>query len=214
MPSAKKIAANRSNGLKGRGPRTKEGKAAASRNALRHGLSTISYRNPQFAREIEERAIALCEGDTNPRLLPYAIRVAEWDVVLRCVRRERVAVIERCRDGKVVAQAKGDNSLALAKIHSHRTKLAFAELEGMGVTFDNCNALIPEHLLTEEGSEERRRYPPLYAPVKERDEVDAFCEAVPDLERLDRYERRALSARKRAMRDFVGMLSWEKPVEG
>jgi len=39
MASAKQIEANRSNALNGTGPRTAEGKARSSRNALTHGLT-------------------------------------------------------------------------------------------------------------------------------------------------------------------------------
>jgi hypothetical protein len=165
MISSKGLAANRRNARKSRGPRTPEGKAAARRNALRHGITTITCRNPAFASEIEEMARALCEGDTSPCLFQHALVVAECDLVLRFLCRERVAVIERCRDN-------------------------------------------PEHLM-EEGADERREYEPLEPPTQERDEVDAFCEAIPDLEKLERYERRAWSRQKRATRDFIGMKSWE-----
>jgi len=206
MTSAKKIAANRLNGRNSRGPRTQEGKAAASRNALRHGLTTISYRNPAFAREIEERAKALCDGDANPHLFRHAVIIAECDFVLRLIRRETVAVIERCRDRNAIALAKGDNSIALAKARRRKTERALAELKSIGITLDGLDAIIPEHL-TQEGADERRKYEPLEPPTQDRDEVDAFCEAIPDLKKLERYERRAWSRRKRAIRDFIGMIS-------
>ena len=41
--------------------------------------------------------------------------------------------------------------------------------------------------------------------VDERDEFAALEEAAPDLIRLDRYERRAWSRQKRAIRDFMNM---------
>lgn len=207
MTSPRKIAANRLNGCNSRGPRSKEGKVAASRNALRHGLNTISYRNSEFAREIEVRARALCEGDANPYLFHHAIRVAECDVVLCCVRRQRVEVIERCRDGRNIAYSKGDNSFALAKLRAAKTELAFTELERMGINIYDFNT-VKQHLKAEGADSEHQQYPPLMPLVKERDDVEAFFEAIPDLKKLDRYERRALSARKRALRDFVGTLSW------
>lgn len=90
------------------------------------------------------------------------------------------------------------------------TSIETAELERMGVTFDVLGAAIPEHLMEEmEEDGERRRYEPLEAPTQNRDEVEAFCEAIPDLKKLERYERRAWSRQKRAIRDFIGMTSWE-----
>jgi hypothetical protein len=44
---------------------------------------------------------------------------------------------------------------------------------------------------------------PAYASRDVRDEYDAFREAMRDVARLARYERRALSRRKRAIREFV-----------
>ena len=46
-------------------------------------------------------------------------------------------------------------------------------------------------------------------PIEERDEFDAMCEARPDLDRLARYERRAWSRRKRAIRNFIEIKSFE-----
>jgi hypothetical protein len=40
---------------------------------------------------------------------------------------------------------------------------------------------------------------------EERDEYDALKEAIPDLKRLDRYERRAWSQQKRAIREFMNI---------
>ena len=38
---------------------------------------------------------------------------------------------------------------------------------------------------------------------QERDEFEALEEAIPDLKRLERYERRAWSQQKRAIREFM-----------
>ena len=53
MSSEKQVAANRRNGLKSQGPRTAAGKGVSSRNALRHGLATISRDNPAFTATVE-----------------------------------------------------------------------------------------------------------------------------------------------------------------
>jgi hypothetical protein len=51
-----------------------------------------------------------------------------------------------------------------------------------------------------------RQFEPLEPAPPDRDEVDAFCEAIPDLKKLERYEQRTLSRQNRAIRDFLGML--------
>jgi hypothetical protein len=44
-----------------------------------------------------------------------------------------------------------------------------------------------------------------YEPLKDRDEYEAMREAIGDLERLRRYERRAWSRRNRAIRGFIAI---------
>jgi hypothetical protein len=57
--------------------------------------------------------------------------------------------------------------------------------------------------LIEEQERREREATLKYTSNEERDEIDAMCEAMPDLNRLDRYERRAWSRRKRAFRSFI-----------
>lgn len=206
MTSTRKLAANRTNGRKSRGPRTKEGKEAASRNALQHGLTTINYRNPAFAQQIEEMARELCEGDNSPHLFQHALIIAECEIVLGLVRRERVARIERCRNGEAFALARGDQSLEIARARVRQERLAEAELDRVGIKIEEGMAVVSEEL---EQDTELHRFPPLEPYALDRDEVEAFCEAIPDLKRLERYERRAWSRQERAIRDLIGMASWD-----
>src|ERR1700737_175837 len=127
MISQKKIAANRSNGRKSRGPRTAAGKASASRNALRHGLVTITQRNPALFPEIERMAKALCAGDKNPFLFEQALTIAENQLILQCVRAERVAAIERLRVATATPLTR-DNSLAVAKARFRKAQIEFERL--------------------------------------------------------------------------------------
>jgi Xaa-Pro aminopeptidase len=205
MISERKIAASRSNGRKSRGPRTAAGKSSASRNALRHGLAAITRHTPTLFPDIERMAKAFCSGDTSPLLFEHALVIAENEIVLRCVRVERVAVIERLRDVTAKPLSR-DNSLARAKARFRGAKLKYKWL----VRAKAKNAAINN--VSERNSREEQRSGAAQPtaeqkPIKSRDEFDAMRHAMPDLDRLVRYERRAWSRRKRAIRDFLEIKS-------
>jgi hypothetical protein len=230
MTSERRFAANRRNGRKGRGPRSAAGKSIASRNALRHGLAALVHRHPVSSLELEEFANALCEGDNDPVLLAQARIIANNEWVLRAIAAQQIAVIERCRDPIAIALAKGDNTLALAKARSRKSRQAKAELKARIATLleqhkhelpppnpldDIDRSIIPLHL--EEFLENREQDAATRAnvdhtsvssskePIWERDEAAALEEAALDLVRLDRYERRAWSQQKRAILAFMNI---------
>ena len=76
MTSAKKVAANRINGRKSRGPRTGAGKARASRNARRHGLAAFNNKDPAMAGRVKQMVDAICQGDGDPLLREQAVAIA------------------------------------------------------------------------------------------------------------------------------------------
>ena len=160
MSSARKIAANRTNGRKSRGPRTLAGKARASRNAYQHGLTGLSGQNPAVAEQIVQIANAICNNDSNPLLFEQALLIAENEILLRHVSAERIVVIETPRDTAARSFAKNVEP---------------EKIEAM--------------------------------PPQIRDEFDALREAMPNLARLHRYERRAWSRRKRAVREFIAIMT-------
>jgi hypothetical protein len=202
MTSARKIAANRINAQKSCGPRSKVGKGRVSSNALRHGLAALKHLDAMRPRDIDLMARAMCGDDIDPLLFERAQVIAENELLLRCVRAERIAVIERLRDVAALPLAIRDDSMARAKARVLEMDRAAAELERMQARFDALTAEERTKLYEEYYREldELDSKPP---PIAERDEVDAMRESMPDLKRLARYERRAWSRRKRAMRNFM-----------
>jgi hypothetical protein len=109
MTSNRKIEANRRNSRKSCGPRTSAGKAIASRNALRHGLTALTHRQPAPSAEVEEFARALCGDNHDPILFAQAVKVAEAKMELRAIRTQKVAVVERLRDRHAAPFASRDD---------------------------------------------------------------------------------------------------------
>ena len=204
MTSAKRILANRANARKSRGPRTRAGKLRTSRNALRHGLFAASHRNPVLLKQIERMANAICDGDQNPLLFQQAVVIAENELLLDHIVTERVARIERLHNPMAMPLVnKADIGLAMANKRSQQRDLAYSEMSQLKAKLisqgEKAFTFVPERKC--EPSEPTWKYQP---PV-DRDEFDAMREAIPDLERLHRYERRMWSRRKRAICMFIAI---------
>ena len=225
MRSDRKSAANRRNSCKSCGPRTAAGRATASRNALRHGLSAMVHRQPAPSAELERLAQAICGHDENPALLEQARVVAANELELRAINVQKIAVLERLRDPTAIALAKGDNSLELARGRFMRAWLAHREIEGLvpkvlekykdqiSTPLDDEVDIVPiclKGLLEESDSIERERIARKLARKQieehQRDDHEALEEAAADLIRLDRYERRSWSRQKRAIRSFMNLM--------
>jgi hypothetical protein len=197
MTSVRKIATNRSNAKKSQGPTSRDGKRRASANALRHGLSAPSYRTVLFAKEAEQMVKAICCGNTDALLVEQASIIAESELLLRMVRDQKVAAIERLHDPLATALTKGDKRIAAAKMVIRQSYVAYNELSQL------MAKLIKERTWFI-GLFRPRKFGPnepgwRYEPPRLRDEHEALCEALPDLERLLRYERRARSRQKKAI---------------
>ena len=160
MSSDKQIEANRRNAKKSTGPRTAPGIAVSSRNARKYAFTTIGPHDTVFAAQIETMAKAICPNTRNLRLWQEALAIGECTIVLRCVRAERIALIERLLGGNSTTD-RGERSV--------------------------------------EAVECKRRAAP------SRDGLEAMCLDRQGLDRLERYERRALSRRKRAIETFIAI---------
>jgi hypothetical protein len=206
MISRARAEASRSNGRKSRGPRTAAGRSCASHNALRHGLAALTYKPAAFA-EVERIAKAICNGDTNLLLFEQALVIAENEMVRRCVRVEAIAMIERLRDITLKPLSR-DNSLARAKARFGQAKLRYRQLVQAKAKKIATTTGKEKNWLQEQKSEAAQSQATrMQKPIKSRDEFDALRLAMPDLDRLARYERRAWSRQKRAVREFIEIKS-------
>ena len=93
MTSAAARAANCANAARSTGPRTRAGKAAVARNALRHGLSLPVLADPALAAEVAALARALAGEDASLARQAAAVRIAETEIDVLRVRRVRAQIM-------------------------------------------------------------------------------------------------------------------------
>ena len=93
MTSARRIMANRANAKASTGPKTTRGKSRAAQNARRHGLSIIA--DPTLSAEAENLALEIAGKGANPEILEPARRIAEAQIDLLRIRQARHDLIAR-----------------------------------------------------------------------------------------------------------------------
>ncbi len=119
----------RANRRRGGGPKTAEGKKSSSLNALRHGLAAMTHRQSAASDETERLAKLLCGDDGDPRLVSAARVIVENEMLMRAIREQELAVIERLREPTAQALAKGDNGMMLATAKFMQAWLGHREIE-------------------------------------------------------------------------------------
>ncbi len=95
MISARKLRANRANARASTGPRTVAGKARATRNARRHGLTLSALADPARSAEVEALAREIAGEGANLELQELASRIAAAQIDLVRVRRARYQLLSR-----------------------------------------------------------------------------------------------------------------------
>ncbi len=179
MPSERQIAANRRNARKSTGPRSGAGKNRSRRNAYRHGLTVSITSSEGFAKQLDKLAREIAGDTEDPILLERARAIAQAELDLARVRRAKVALVER-------ASAFGELD---------PPRLTLTQMISLLNAFARGRQILPRSIDLPKPIDSSATMP--------SQEPDRSAEAVrrvlPELRKLDRYERRAAARRDRAV---------------
>ena len=177
MTSAHKIKSNRANARSSTGPKTSKGWGRSARNALRYGLSLPVGSDPTLSQEVAALARQIAGADATPEIQEMARHIAEAQVDLRRVRVLRHDLISRAlSDPDYDSRTNWDKKLNTAP------------------------RIIRRCCRCEDVPEEDVKF--LSSKLAEPDRFTTIITEIARLPALDRYERRALSRRKLAIRAF------------
>ena len=177
MTSDHKIKANCANAQASTGPQTAQGRARTARNALRHALSIPVCSNPALSEEVETLAREIAGPRANMQIQELARQVAEAEIDLRRVRNARHQLLSR-----TLADPHYD------PLADMRKKVAFFRLLLQKNAPDLPEATVQGVVnSTPQG-------PYKFATILSQETKQLLA--------MDRYERRALSRRKFAIRDL------------
>jgi hypothetical protein len=178
MATERQIAANQRNARKSTGPRTRAGKKRASRNSYRHGLSYGVAAAAQCTKKVEALAQKIAGRGADAVTLEMTRSVARAEFELAQIRRIKVALIARMGE---FGEFEVSNPLG-----TFRQIKRILNLIDRGLPWD-INASAPPQIPSSEPEHS----------------AEAMRRALPELLKLDRYERRATARRDCAMHQLA-----------
>jgi len=180
VTSERKIRANRANARASTGPKTPRGRTHAARNALRHALSLPVHSDPALSKEVEALAQKIVGTDKNLEKKELARRIAEAHIDLGRIRYARHRFLSRALDDpNYESEARRRKKLTMA--------IRYLDRYVAGKLSQHAIESIESLDLKPEG-------PYKFATI--------LADKAGKLLALDRYERRARSRRKSAIRAF------------
>src|SRR5262249_22850517 len=169
---------NRANARLSTGPKTPKGRGRSAKNALRYGLSLPVDSDPTLSQEVAALTRQIAGADATPEMREMARHIAEAQVDLRRVRVLRHDLISRALSNPDYdSRTNWDKKLNTA-LRIIRRCCRCEDVPEKEVKFISSKLAGPERFTT------------------------VITEIARRLPALDRYERRALSRRKLAIRAF------------
>src|SRR5262245_45678597 len=180
MASERQIAANRRNARKSAGPRSGVGKKRASRNAYRHGFKLNITSTAVFAKQLDKLVRKIAGETEDAMVLERARAIAQAELDLARVRQAKVALIER--------------ACAFGALDPPRVLSSVTRVIHLLNTLNRGRFTLPKPI-------DAAATMPLREPERS---AEAVRRVLPDLRKLDRYERRAAARRDRAVLNLTG----------
>jgi hypothetical protein len=174
----RQINANRRNARRSTGPSSPAGRERSSRNSLRHGLAAAVTVDADRIRDIERLAREIAGATTDTVALECAHTNAQAEFELAQIRRVKVALVS--------------SVMAFGEVKRPPDSLLIREVKRFFRAFDRGEQIRFEGL-----------EPPAMPKTAPERTAEAVRRALPELIKLDRYERRAAVRRARSLRTFL-----------